>query len=201
MPASIWPETLASFCEDMAESNPAPAAVAASAVTATLGLSLLIKVLEITGKRKSFTGDSDKLQTLIEAARREAAVLKRTADDDIEAVRLYVGSRDPAGARDAIEVPMRAARAAVAGIDLCVEAVGIQGVTKGLPVADLGAAVLLLSAAVRAILLSVQLNLRHTPSGEPYREGIATERQVLEDYAAHRAGVVLRSIPLDSVSR
>lgn len=200
MHASIWPGTLGSFCDDVAGSNPAPAAVAASAVTATLGLSLLIKVLEITGKRKSFAGDSLFLKTLIQAARREVETLKLTADHDIEAVHLYLESRFPAAARNAIEVPMRAARAAVAGLDLCVEAAAIQGVTKGLPAADLGAAVLLLSAAVRTILLSVQFNLRQVDSAEPYRAEIASERQALEDYAARQADAVLRSIPPDAVS-
>src|SRR5580692_1793426 len=107
MPASIWPGTLASFCDDVAGSNPAPAAVAASAVTAALGLSLLIKVLEITGKRKNFAGDSLYLKTLITLARQEAETLKLAADHDIEAVRLYLESRDPVAARNAIEVPMR----------------------------------------------------------------------------------------------
>jgi formiminotetrahydrofolate cyclodeaminase len=200
MPASIWPGTLASFCDDVAGSNPAPAAVAASAVTAALGLSLLIKVLEIAGNRKSFTGDSLKLKTLIEAARVETEALKKAADHDIEAVRLYLESRDPVVAQNAIEVPMRAARAAVAGLDLCAEAAEIQGVTKGLPAADLAAAVLLLSTAARAILLSVQFNLRQVDSAEPYRAEIAAERQALEDHAARQADAVLRLIPLDAVS-
>src|SRR5580693_2619639 len=99
MDASIWPGTLASFCEEVAGSNPAPAAVAASAVTASLGLSLLIKVLEITGRRKSFAGDAQRVRALIDGAHRALAELKRTADDDIQAVRFYVGSKDPAGAR------------------------------------------------------------------------------------------------------
>jgi formiminotetrahydrofolate cyclodeaminase len=190
MHASIWPDTLASFCDQVAGSNPAPAAVAASAVTATLGLSLLIKVLEIVGRRKSFAGDAQKLRTLIDAARRQAEELKSAADDDIEAVRRYVGSHDPAGTRDAIDVPMRAARAAVAGLDLCAEATGIQGVKQGLPAADLHAAAILLSAALRAILVSVEFNLRQLNSAETYCAAIVAEKQKLIE----RAAAALRDI-------
>jgi len=188
---SIWSTTLESFCEEVAGSNPAPAAVAASAVAANLGLGLLIKVLEITGRRKSFTGDSQKLRALVDAARRESLQLRSAADADVAAVRRYLSSRDSAAVRDAIEVPMRAARAALAGLDLCGEAAGI---IHGLPAADLGAAVLLLSAAVRAILLSVDFNLPQLRSEEQYCEGIATERLALGERALHQAAGVLRRV-------
>jgi formiminotetrahydrofolate cyclodeaminase len=181
MHVSIWPGTLASFCEDVAGSNPAPAAVAASAVTASLGLSLLIKVLKIAGRRKSFRGDAQKLKALIDVARREQEELKKAADEDIHAVRLYVGSRDPSGARNAIEVPMRAARAAGAGLDLCAEGAQIEGVKQGLPAADLHAASILLSAALRAILVSVEFNLTQLDSAETYREAIVAETRALEE--------------------
>jgi formiminotetrahydrofolate cyclodeaminase len=185
MNASIWPATLASFCDEVAGTNPAPAAVAVSAVTANLGLGLLIKVLEITGRRKSFAGDSQKLRALVDAARRESEQLRSLADEDIAAVRQYVGSRNPADARSAIEVPLRAARAAVSGLDLCAEAAGaIQALNQGGPqgplAADLGAAGILLSAAVRAILLSVDTNLRQLPSEDPYRAAVMIEQRDLE---------------------
>ncbi len=163
------------------EPGSAPAAVAVSAVAANLGLGLLIKVLEITGRRKSFTGDSQQLRALIEAARRESERLRSLADEDIAAVRQFVGSENPAAARNAIEVPMRAARAAVAGLDLCVEAAGtVRGLTQGLLAADLGAAEILLSAAVRAILLSVDFNLRQLPTEDPHRAEIMIEQRELE---------------------
>jgi formiminotetrahydrofolate cyclodeaminase len=186
MNASIWPATLASFCDEVAGTNPAPAAVAVSAVTANLGLGLLIKVLEITGRRKSFSGDSQKLRVLIDAARRESEQLRNLADEDIAAVRQYVGSSNPSDARNAIEVPLRAARAAVIGLDLCAEASDViralsqGGVTQGLLAADLGAASLLLSAAVRAILLSADSNLRQLPSEDPYRAAVMIELSDLE---------------------
>src|ERR1700722_18345617 len=106
MSASIWPATLESFCEEVAGTNPAPAAVAVSAVTANLALGLLIKILEVTGKRRNFAGDSQKLRALIDAARHESQQLRSAADEDIEAVRQYLSARNPAAVRNAIEVPM-----------------------------------------------------------------------------------------------
>lgn len=191
MDASIWSATLASFCEEVGRPNPTPAAVAVSSVAANLGLGLLIKVLEITAKRKTFAGDSQKLRTLIEAAHRESRQLRTAADEDIAAVREYLSVRNPAAVRNAIEVPMRAARAAVSGIDLCGEAAGI---IHGLLAADLGAAVLLLSASVRAILLSVDFNLRQLRSEVQYCEGVAVERREMEDRAARQVAAILPRI-------
>ena len=195
MDASIWSATLAAFCEEVGGSNPAPAAVAVSAVAANLGLGLLTKVLEITARRKSFSGDSRKLRNLIDAARREVQQLRTAADEDTAVVRQYLSSRNPAVLRNAIEVPMRAARAAVAGLDLCGEATSI---IYGLPAADLGAAVLLLSASVRAILLSVDFNLRQLRSEEQYSEGIAGERRLLEDRTASQVTAILLRISADA---
>jgi formiminotetrahydrofolate cyclodeaminase len=191
MGSSIWLTTLASFSEEVAAANPAPAAVAVSAVAANLGLGLLIKVLEITAKRKNFSGDALKVRALIDAALHESEQLRAVADEDIAAVRQYLSSRNPPAVRNAIEVPMRAARAALSGLDLCAEA---AGTIHGLLAADLGAGVLLLSAAVRAILLSVDANLRQLRSEEGYSEQVVAERRILEDRAAHQAGEVLSRI-------
>jgi len=191
MNPSIWPTTLTSFCDDLAGTTPAPAAVAAASVTANLGLSLLIKVLAITGKRKSFTGDLPKLKAMIESARHAAEQLKLAADDDIAAVREYLSTRNPAAVLNAIEVPMRAARAAASGVNLCTEAASL---IHGLTAADLGAAVLLLSAAVRAILLSVDFNLPQLTSEEQYKAGILFERRALEAKTATQTAAVLHQI-------
>ncbi|HYL37302.1 MAG TPA: cyclodeaminase/cyclohydrolase family protein [Bryobacteraceae bacterium] len=151
---TIWTAPLASFCEDLASTKPAPAGVAASAVSARLGLSLLIKVLTITAQRPD----------LIEPARRESENLARAAEDDIRAIQ----ARD---ASQVLEVPMRAARAAVAGLDLCAEA---SGSVRGWIAADLGASRELLAGAARAILLCVDANLQRSPNPE-----VAAERRQL----------------------
>ena len=147
MDASIWAGTLDSFRERVAGTDAAVAGVAAAAVSASLGLSLLIKVLQITGRRKSFSGDREQLGAWVEAARKLSANLARAADDDI------ARATSPA---KAIEAPLGAARSAAAGLNLCAEA---AAVVRGSVAADLGVAAFLLASAVRAILLCVEFNL------------------------------------------
>ena len=53
MEASIWSASLAGFRERVAGTDPVPAGVAVSAVTASLALALLAKVLAIAGGRKN----------------------------------------------------------------------------------------------------------------------------------------------------
>lgn len=130
------------FCDQVASRSPAPAGVAAAAAAADLGMSLLIKALVITGKRPE----------LLEAARAESVRLRQAVDDDIVAVRELIRTRDP---RNANEIPMRAARSAAAGLDLCAEA---AGEVHGLLAADLGAAKALLSGALQAIQVCVDAN-------------------------------------------
>jgi formiminotetrahydrofolate cyclodeaminase len=167
MPHSIWSESLASFSDRVAATRPAPAGVAAAAVAAELGISLLIKTLAITG------GQGD----LLDAARRESAHLRGAADEDIGAVLEYMRARDAAALRQAIEAPLRAARAAVAGLELCAKA---SSVVKLALAADLGAAQALLAGALRAILICIHANLRGHENDYP--DAIA-ESKAIEDRA------------------
>src|ERR1041385_4341104 len=116
--ASIWTETLAEFRETACGTDPVPAGVAISAITASLALALLAKVLDITGKRKGFSGDRERLGALLDAARSESTRLTHLADEDIQAFEQYMecrrrGREVTAALRQAIEVPMNAARSAV----------------------------------------------------------------------------------------
>jgi formiminotetrahydrofolate cyclodeaminase len=158
MNGSFWDASLASFAADVAAPKPAPAGVAASSIAALLGISLLIKVLEIRGIRPD----------LLDAARSLAAELRQAAEDDVAAVQRYIQSRDLAGMLDP---PMRAARAAVSGLELSSK---IE--ISGLIAADLRAGTELLAGAARAILTCVDSNLRLSPSQTLTGE-IATLRQ------------------------
>jgi formiminotetrahydrofolate cyclodeaminase len=142
---SIWNESLESLSQGLEAAKPAPAGVTAAAVSARLGLGLLIKTLELVRKRKSFSGDADKVRTLIEAARRESAKLAEAADEDITAD----------AARRRSEVPMKAAGAAEAGLALCKDA---RCLVTGTVTADLEAAVLLLQAGLSAIQICINSN-------------------------------------------
>jgi len=196
MEDSIWTTTLAAFREKAGGADPVPAGVAISAVTASLALALLAKVLDITGKRKNFTGDRQRLAALLDAARAESTLLTHMADDDIQAFNRYMeckrqGRELTAAIRNAIEVPMNAARSAVRGLDLCAEAAGMM---QGLTAADLGAAAALLSGAVRAMLLSVDFNIREMRSEEQFSAAITAERRDMELRALQRAEAVTNAV-------
>jgi|SRR5581483_775950 len=165
MSHSIWSDSLSIFSDSVAATRPAPAGVAAACVAANLGISLLIKTLAITG------GQGE----LVDQARFEAAALRGAADQDIGAVMEFIGSRNPAAARQAIEAPLRAARAAVAGLELCAKA-SVKPVLS----ADLEAARALLAGALRAILICIDANLRGHENEHP---DAAAERKAIEDRA------------------
>ncbi len=143
--SSIWNESTESLYRDLAEPKPAPAGVTAAAVSARLGMALLIKGLEIVGKRKTFAGDREKLRKLIETARRESAKLAEAADEDIVA--------DADHRRSA--VPMKAAQAAEAGLEICHAA---RSIVTGAITADLEAAALLMKAGLDAVHACVRSN-------------------------------------------
>jgi formiminotetrahydrofolate cyclodeaminase len=186
---SIWTTTLAEFREKACGTDPVPASVAISAVTSSLALALLAKVIAIAGKKED-------LSALLDAAHAESACLARLADEDIEAFNEYMEckrqGRDLAAAvRKAIEVPMEAAQSAVRGLELCVEA---AGVVQGLTAADIGGAAALLSGAVRAMLLSVDFNVRAMRPDERYSDAIAGERRDLELAARQRSDAVTAAV-------
>jgi len=168
---SIWESTLAGFGDQLASRDPVPAGVSLAAVSASLALSLLVKVLEITGRRRDFKGDPERLEELLTAARTESAKLARLAGEDIVAYADYMASRkspaEPIALRRAIEVPLDAARAAAAGLKLCEEA---SAIAPSSVAPDVGTAELLLSAAIRGMLLSVKSNASRLGDTEFQRE-------------------------------
>jgi len=88
----------------------------------------------------------------------------------------------------ATQTPLAAARSAVAAIELCAEAADIA---RGAIAADIGGAAALLAGAVRAILCSVDANLRELPD-QPFRREAEAQRRALEETALRRAEAMLR---------
>ncbi len=177
MPDSIWNATLASFRDRVAGAEPAPAGVSAAAVSATLALGLLTKVLEIASKRKDFAGDRELVRALADDARAKSEILSHLADEDIAAFHEYLDClrrKQPTGAaiRRAIDIPLGVARAAASGIALCEQATGL---VHAFVAPDLGAASSLLRGAVRATLLSVNFNVQQLREDDPYRDEVAAE--------------------------
>jgi formiminotetrahydrofolate cyclodeaminase len=177
MSDSIWDITLASFRDRMASHEPVPAGVTAAAVSATLALALLSKVLQVTLRHKNFTGDPEHVSALLEDGRNLSGILEQLADDDVAAFRDYldcVRSKQPTGSalRKTIEVPLNVARAAFAGITLCEKSAGhVHQVVAP----DLGVASALLAGAVQSTLVTLKSNLEQLPSGDPYRKEVNAE--------------------------
>jgi formiminotetrahydrofolate cyclodeaminase len=166
---SIWTEPLESLYEGLAAAKPSPAGVTAAAVNARFGMALLIKTLEITVRRRDFSGDAEAVRGWIATARRYSEILAEAATDDI------VGAPE----RKRIEIPMNAARAAAAGLDLCAEA---AGVVLGALAADVGVAAVLLGSAVRAIVLCVDSNagaFEAEERGELERHALARQESIM----------------------
>ena len=198
MQDSIWAATLNVFSSDLAGPQSSPAAGTAAAVSSRLAVSLLIKVLEIAKRRKSVAGDFTALDVLLHAARIESEVLAKAADDDAVAFAEYLnGLRKKADGKTldvamlkAIEVPMTAARSSVRALALSREAVPL---VPAFVAADLGAAALLLSGAVRALLITVDYNLRQLTAEQL---DLAAERVQLEDQSRTLKDAIIRQLRL-----
>jgi len=186
---SIWAGTLAAFRDRVGGLDPVPAGVSAAAVSGTLGLGLLTKVLEIASKRKDFVGDRDLARALLTDARRLSETLSRLADEDIAAFHEYLDclrrQQPTDGAmRQAIEVPLNVARAAASGLDLCDQA---KDLVHAFVAPDLGAASTLLAATVSASLLSANFNIQQLPEGDPYRIEVTSEIRGLASQSKRRS--------------
>ena len=149
MTDSVWATPVESLYRKLTLPKPAPASVVAAAVTARMGIALLIKALAVAGNRRNFEGNREKLKTLTEAAQRESSKLAAVAEDDVTG----------APERKRSEVPMNAALAAE----------GCAGAVRRGPRQcdrfgrrDIEIAVLLLTAAHRSVLMCVGSNLRET---------------------------------------
>ena len=179
MKSSLWKSSLEQFGDELASVNPVPASVCASAVTATFALNLLCKVLGIPAQRKGFTGDVRKMEDLLESAKTTSACVRELADEDIAAFNSYLESvrlpKSNEQERDqrkraialsldkVIQVPLNAARLAVSGMDLCVDAAGFVPTPL---IAEVAAAASLLAGAVRGLIVSAEFNVRQL-AGEP----------------------------------
>ena len=189
MSDSIWTAPLVTFRDRVASIDPVPAGVSAAAVTATFGLALVTKIIEIASKRKDFSGDRELAANLLHQARNESQVLVQLAEEDIRAFRQLLDAvrrKEPIeqAQRRTIEIPLEVARTSASGIALCEQAAGLIHTAL---VPDLVTARTLLAAAVESTLSTVKANLEQLPSDDPYRQGVAHEAQkLLKNISAHR---------------
>jgi len=156
--------TLAQFRDQILSGNSITGAVAVSSVCSALAVTVLQMTLEIAGRKVP----TEHLKALIESASQASSRLLAFADSDRAAYTAYRDAHklppgeerreiERSALRRAIETPLAAAREAASVIPLCQEAARLA---HGAIIADVGGAALLLSSATRAILLSVEANLR-----------------------------------------
>ena len=195
--------TIDSFREHIATAqNPIAAGVAVASITASLGISLLALTLEVTSRRKSFSGDRARLARLLKAAKKEAARLVRHAEQDMAAYQKYRDSLKRKRGVDAalsriVETPLNAAGSAARGLDLCAEAIALVPLSV---VSDLGAAAALLAGAVKAILLTVDVNLGQLPATSKLGRDGGRRRRELETRSFRQLNRVLGRQGADSRS-
>lgn len=185
----ISESTLEGFREAAAGGQPAPAGVAVAAVSASFAFGLLAKALAVSARRDGPAADLPRLGPLTDTLRAESSRMLQLAAEDTAAFDAYLACvRLPhatdrermerrnaldAALRQAIDLPFAAARAAAAGLQLSAEALSM---TDLVVLADLGAAVTLLSGALRAFLLCAESNVRVLgPRISSYRERLAQE--------------------------
>jgi len=199
--------TLESFRSAVASGESAPAGVAISAVSASLALGLLAKVVTIASRRKDFAGDLSKAANLADAAQSQSKRMLQYADEDVATFSAYMASvRLPQttareretrrraldlAIRKAIETPMEAARAAASGIELCAEAAEL---VHTLVAADLGTAAVLLSSALRIFLMCADSNLKLLVSNPSEYRDLMAGRPGFEVDAFRKAQAVLRQV-------
>ena len=163
--------TLEQLRRAVTDRHPMPAGVAVAAVSSSLALGLLAKVLTVTGRRKSAAGDLARLESLAAAAAASSRRLLQLAEDDVAAFEAYLtanrapssteqerekrrGAVDSALART-IEVPLAAAQETAVGLELCTDALPL--VPRELA-ADVGVTTALLEGARRGFLLCADSN-------------------------------------------
>lgn len=184
MSESIWSVPLGALREKVAGTDPVPAGVAISAVAGSLALALVAKVLEINRKRRSFEGDPKQMDALADAVRRESVELTHLADADVRAFNQYMEaarSKRPTdeAMREAIRVPMDAARAICRGLDLCREAA--PHCQTGMTASDFAVARALLAGALRGMLISAESNMQHLPEDDAFCKEVSAELPELKN--------------------
>ena len=194
------------FREAAAGGQPAPAGVAVAAVSAGFALGLLAKALAVSARRGGPAADL--ARPLLDTLRAESGRMLQLAADDTAAFEAYLAcARLPhatererierrsaldAALGKAIDLPLAAAAAAAAGLQCSAEALALVDLVV---LADLGAAVALLSGALRAFLLCAESNVGVLgPGMSAYRERLA------EATGRHRSALQLAEEVLGSVA-
>lgn len=176
MSDELWRESLAAFRAALAADAPTPGCGAAAAVTADLGLALVVKALRISRRH----ADSVALAEQLAQAESLLGRLGRFADEDMQAFSDYLQAaqrsdeaRDELAARQACAVPLASAHGCLQGLEIAVVA---RPLVRGALSSDVRAGGLLLHAALSAALLNVDADLAQLSAAQAHRLRAARTR-------------------------
>src|SRR4051812_21894107 len=91
MSDTLWNQSLSTFRDAIASTEPTPGGGSVSMVSATFGLGLVIMALEITAKKPEAGGESA-LEELIEESRELLDELSAHADEDVTVFQAYMAA-------------------------------------------------------------------------------------------------------------
>jgi formiminotetrahydrofolate cyclodeaminase len=160
------------FLDELASNAPAPGGGSVAALSGALGAALVSMVCNLTVDKKGYEAVQEDIQDLLAQSENLRKELADLLEDDVAAYTAYSqAAKMPRGTdeekaeraeamqaalKNATEVPLRIAEAAVKVMDLCMPAA-----EKGnkWAVSDAGVAVLMAEAALRSAALNVLINL------------------------------------------
>lgn len=157
--ASIWTQRLADFRAATAANQPTPGCGAAAAVTADIGLALVLKGLRISEAH----GADPTRRALLQAAEALSGRPGAFADDDVRAFGDYLNAaregepeQKQAASRQACAVPLALAHCCLEALELAVDA---WPCTALIVQSDARAGAVLIHAGLSAALINVDADL------------------------------------------
>ncbi|MCQ4257315.1 cyclodeaminase/cyclohydrolase family protein [Stutzerimonas stutzeri] len=157
--ASVWTQRLAEFREATAARQPTPGCGAVAAVTADIGLALVVKGLRISEAHGSEPARLELLQASESLLGRPGAF----ADDDVQAFRGYLDAaragepeQKQAASRQACAVPLALAHCCLEALDLAVKA---WPLTDPNVQSDAQAGAVLIHSGLSAALINVDADM------------------------------------------
>jgi formiminotetrahydrofolate cyclodeaminase len=199
--------TLERFREAAASGRPTPAGVAIASVCASFAFGLLAKALAVSARKDARASNPARIQPLTTTAQAESRRMLQLADADVSAFKAFLAasrlpqSTDPerierrqeldSALRRTIDVPLAGARSAAAGLELCAEAASMM---HPVVLADLAAAVTLLSGALRVFLLCAEANVTQLAKGAPSYRALLRQESDRHGRALAQAEEVLQRV-------
>lgn len=184
--------TVTHFLDTLASNAPTPGGGSVAALSGALAAGLLTMVCDLTIGKKQYADVEDEIKQLREQAEAARATLQQLVQGDVEAFnRLSVAYKLPrvtdadaatrraaiqTTTRNATEVPLRIAQAALVLLPLCTP-LAQKGSRNA--VSDVGVAAQLIRAAVPSALLNVDINLPVLEDKQYVREARARADDML----------------------